>query len=430
LWDDQGRRYIDAAGGAAVVNVGHGVEEVVRAMGAQAQSVAYVHGTVFSSQPLEAYSSRLTGRVPLRDPRFYYMTSGSEAVETAVKFARQVQLARGEASRELVIGRWGAYHGATLGTLAVGGKPQMRHHFAPLFRDQPHVPSPYCYRCPYGAAYPACDLACAQALETEILRQGPKRVAAFIGESVGGATLGAVVPPAGYWPRIREICDRYGLLLIADEVMAGFGRTGTWFALEHFDTRPDVMAMGKGATGGYFPLAITTVEAADVDAIRRAHGDFSHGGTYSHHAVGTAVALAVLRYLETHELVTAAAERGAYLGRRLEESLAGLPCVGDVRGLGLLWAVEFVANRRTKEPFPREQAFGRRVWSLAFEQGAVFYPGSGSVDGWRGDHLLIAPPFVVNEAQIDTFVDILAQAAGRAWEESRPDRLQKIEIGS
>ena len=427
LWDADGRRYIDASGGAIVVNLGHGVAEVAQAMAEQAGHVAYVHGTLFTSAALEAYSDQLAARVPMADPRFYYLTSGSEAVETALKFARQVQVARGQAGREVIISRWGSYHGATLGTLAVSGKAKMRTLYAPMFRDQPHIPPPYCYRCPFGstsarpfdARYSACDLACAQALEAEILRQGPDRVVAFIAEPAGGATLGAVVPPEGYWPLIRQICDRYGLLLIADEVLTGFGRTGRWFALEHFGVQPDVMTMGKGATGGYFPLSITAARAADVETIRQAHGDFNHGGTFSHHAVGLAAALATLHYLEAHELVMAAAARGAYLGRCLQEIVGELPCVGDVRGLGMLWAVEFVADRATKAPFPPEQHFAQRVCDLAFERGIILYPGSGSVDGVAGDHLLVAPPFVITDEEIGEIVRELHQAILDVWEEAR-----------
>lgn len=409
LWDNAGRRYIDASGGAVVVNIGHGVEEVAEAMAEQAGRVAYVHGTMFTSPAVEDYGERLAQIVPLPDPRFWYMATGSEAVETALKFSRQVQVARGEAARERVIARWGSYHGATLGALAVTGKPRMRTPFTPLFRDQPHIAPPYCYRCSFGASYPICDLACAQALEEEILRQGSARVVAFIAEPVSGATLGAVVPPAGYWPRIRQICDRYGLLLIADEVMTGFGRTGRWFGMDLFDVQPDVMTLGKGATGGYVPFSVTVVRAADVEVVRRAHGGFAHGGTFSHHAVGAAAALASLRYMQEHGLLEAAESRGAYLGRRLKE-LGELPCVGDVRGVGMMWGVEFVADRESRAPFPAELRFGQRVCDAAFERGVIVYPGAGTVDGVQGDHLMVAPPFVIGESQIDTVVEVLDEA--------------------
>jgi hypothetical protein len=419
IWDNKGRRYIDGSGGAAVVNIGHGLEEIAQAIAEQAANVAYVHGTVFSTDMLEKYSERLAALIPIANPRFYYLSSGSEAVETALKFARQVSLARGEAAREVVISRWGSYHGTTLGALAVTGKPKMRTPFAPLIRDQPHIPPPYCYRCPFGATYPSCDLACAQALETEILHQGADRVMAFIAESVGGATLGAVVPPEDYWLRIAQICDQYGLLLIADEVMAGYGRTGRWFGIQHFNVEPDIITMGKGVTGGYFPLSITAVRDSDVQVVLDEHGDFIHGGSFCHHAVGAAAAQATLDYLEQHDLVTAAANLGNYLGQHLDAELGELPCVGDIRGLGMLWGVEFVADRKTKEPFSSEVQFNRRVGDLAFERGVIFYPGAGCVDGVRGDHLLIAPPFIITETEIDEMVGLLREVVLEVWEEIR-----------
>ena len=410
LYDIEGRRYLDASGGPLVVNIGHGVASVAEALAKQAAQVAYVHGNLFTTQVLEAYSERLVAKVPLSSPRFYYLSSGSEAVETALKFVRQVQVARGESHRDQIISRWGSYHGATLGTLAVSGKPSMRDLYAPMFRDGTHIEPPYCYRCPFDSVHPACDLACAQKLETAILHQGPERVAAFIAEPVGGATLGAIVPPEGYWPLIREICDRYGVMLIADEVLTGFGRTGLWFAMEGFGVQPDVMALAKGAAGGYFPLSITGVRGEDVQTIREAHGDFNHGGTFSHHAVGAAAALATMDYLEANDLVARAARLGAHLGRKLRESLADLPCVGDVRGVGMMWAVEFVADSKTKEPYPSKAHFADRVCARCMEMGVLFYPGHGSADGVRGDHLMVAPPYVVTREQIDTIVRTLHQA--------------------
>jgi adenosylmethionine-8-amino-7-oxononanoate aminotransferase len=410
LYDTGGRRYIDASGGPLVVNVGHGVESIAQAMARQAAGVAYVHGSLFTTEALEAYSQCLAAKVPLPDARFFYLSSGSEAVETALKFVRQTQMVRGEATRDRIISRWGSYHGMTLGTLAVSGKPSMRAPYAPMFQDMPHIPPPYCYRCPFDATYPECDLACARQLEDEILCQGPDRVAGFIAEPVGGATLGAIVPPAGYWGLIREICDRYGLMLIADEVLTGFGRTGVWFAMQRFGVEPDVMALAKGAAGGYFPLSITAMRGADVEAIRVAHGDFRHGGTFSHHAVGAAAALATLDYLEANDLVTRAATLGSSLGERLGEALDGLPSVGDVRGVGMMWAAEFVIDRETKAPYPRDVHFADRVCERCMELGVLLYPGHGSVDGVRGDHLMVAPPYVVTEDQVQVILDTLRQA--------------------
>lgn len=410
IWDEEGRRYLDASGGAVVVNIGHGVREVAEAAGRQAAQIAYVHPTMFTSTVLEDYSRRLAAYVPLEEARFYFLNTGSEAVEAAIKFARQLQAGRGQLQRYKVIARWGSYHGATLGALAVTGKPKMRALFSPLYRDQPHIPPPYCYRCPFGATPAHCDLACAAALEREILHQGPDEVAGFLAEPVGGATLGAVVPPAGYWPRIRQICDRYGLLLIADEVMTGFGRTGRWFGIEHFGVSPDAMTLGKGATGGYFPLSILAARGADVEIIRRAHGDFNHGGTFSHHLVGAAVASATLDYMERQELVARAARMGEYLGRRLHEVLDPLPCVGDIRGLGMMWGVEFVADKESTSPLPAALHFSARVCDRAFALGAIFYPGSGCADGFAGDHLMIAPPFVISHEEIEEALGILRRA--------------------
>ncbi len=410
LYDADGRRYLDASGGSVVVNIGHGVAEVVQAMAEQAGRVAYVHATMFTTQALEEYARALAEIVPVSCPRFFFLSSGSEAVETAIKLARQVQIDRGEPGRYIVIGRWGSYHGTTLGALAVSGRAHLRQPFLPLLQDVPHIPPPYCYRCPWDKGYPGCDINCAQALEVAVKLAGPENVAAFIAEPVSGASLGAATPPAEYWPLVRELCDRYGLLLIVDEVMTGFGRTGRWFAMQHWDVMPDVMVMAKGATGGYFPLSITAVRGELVESIRKGHGDFAHGGTFSHHAVGAATGLAVLRYLQKNELVTASAAKGKMLGEKLSAALGDLPCVGDVRGIGLLWGVEFVADRATKAPFARAVRFARRVADVAFDKGLIVYPGAGCADGVAGDLVLVAPPFIITEAQMDEVVRLLREA--------------------
>jgi len=410
LYDANGKRYLDASGGPVVVNIGHGVAEVVQAMSEQAGRVAYIHGTMFTAQTLEEYARALAEIVPLSHPRFFFLSSGSEAVETAIKFVRQVQVDRGEAGRYIVISRWHSYHGTTLGALAVSGRAHFRQAFLPLLQDVPHIPPPYCYRCPWNRSYPGCGIDCAQALEEAIRLTGPDNVAAFIAEPISGASLGAAVPPPEYWPLVRRICDRYGLLLIADEVMTGFGRTGRWFAMQHWDVVPDVMVMAKGATSGYFPLSITAVRGEWVEAIRKGHGDFAHGGTFSHHAVGAAAGLATLRYLQQHELVTASAVKGKMLGEKLSATLDDLSCVGDVRGIGLMWGVEFVADRTTKAPFPRAARFARRVADAAFDKGLIVYPSTGCADGVAGDLIMVAPPFIITEAQMDEAVRLLREA--------------------
>jgi hypothetical protein len=410
LYDTEGRRYLDASGGAIVVNLGHGVREVAQALSDQAVQVAYAHPTMFTSRPVEAYATALAEVISLPDPRFFFLSSGSEAVETAIKLARQVQVERGRNGRHLIISRQQSYHGTTLGALAVAGKPKMRRPFRPLLVDGPHIPPPYCYRCPFNLSHPGCDLRCADALDAEIERVGSPNVAAFIAEPVSGATLGAVVPPPGYWPRVREICDRHRVLLIADEVMTGFGRTGRWFALDHWDVVPDVAAMSKGTAGGYVPFSVTAARGDLVDDIVAGSGNFVHGGTFSHHPVSTAAGLATLRYLKQHDLIAMAARKGKQMGEKLRDGLGDLPCVGDVRGIGLMWGVEFVAERETKAPFPPRRHFAQTVADTVFERGLIVYPTAGCVDGTAGDHLTLGPPFIITEDQMDEMVTLLRGA--------------------
>ena len=410
LYDTQGRRYLDASGGPIVVNVGHGHAEIAQAMARQAQSAAYVHATMFTSQVIEDYSDALAEVTPLENPRFFYLGSGSEAVETAIKFARQVQVDRGQAGRFVIISRWQSYHGTTLGALGVSGRPGLRQLYLPMMQQTPHIPPPYCYRCPFGLEYPACGLRCAHALEEAIKINGKETIAAFIAEPFSGASLAAAPPPPEYWPIIRQICDQYQILLIADEVMTGFGRTGHWFALEQWGVEPDIITMAKGAAGGYFPLSITAVKTSDVQTIRNGRGEFEHGGTFSHHAVGVAAGLAVLRYIQEHNLVEAARVQGQKLGQKLRAAFGSQPHVGDIRGQGLMWGLEFVADRATKEPFPAKRGICKKVGDAAFERGLVVYPSNGNADGVNGDQVMVAPPFIVTDEQLDEIVGRLKEA--------------------
>jgi adenosylmethionine-8-amino-7-oxononanoate aminotransferase len=408
LYDTAGRRYLDAAGGALVANIGHGVAEIAEVLREQAARVAFAHGTQFTSEPIERYAAAL-GRVsPIPNPRAYLVSGGSEVVETAIKLAYQLCVARGEPGRHKVIARWYSYHGATLGALSASGREPLRRPYAPLLIDMPHIPPAYCYRCPFGSGAD-CGLPCADALEDEIERQGPETVAAFIAEPVVGATLAAAVPPAGYWPRIREICDRYGVLLIADEVMTGFGRTGRWFAVDHWGVVPDILVSAKGASGGYWPLGVLLVRDELVAALESGLGGFRHGFTYANGVMAAAVGLAVLQYLEANDLVAASAAQGAYLRERLE-SLRDLPAVGDVRGLGLMAGVELVADRATRAPFPRARQTAERLQAAAMRRGVVIYYGTGLVDGQAGDAALLGPPFIVSRSEIDDLVAVLREA--------------------
>jgi adenosylmethionine-8-amino-7-oxononanoate aminotransferase len=404
LYDEQGNRYLDGSGGALVVNIGHGRKEVQEAITDQLAAVAYVHATMFTSGPLEEYAAELSKIVPLSSPRFYLLTSGSEAVEAAIKLARQIQLARGEESRYLVIGRRHSYHGLSLGALSVSGRPSFRDPYSPLLLDMPLISPPYTYRDPVDGEEAAARL------EAAILRYGPKRISAFIAEPISGASLGAAVPPHSYWPSIRQICDKYGLLLVADEVMVGFGRTGEWWGIDHWNVEPDIMVASKGAAGGYIPLAILATRGEHVDLIKQVFGDFNHGGTYSHHAVAAAAGLATLNVIRDENLVTRAAQMGELLGARLFAALGDHEHVGDIRGRGLLWGIELVRDREDKTPFPAEMGVSQNVQQLAFERGLILYQSQGCVDGASGDIILVGPPLIIKEDEVDKLVAGLGQA--------------------
>lgn len=404
LYDQDGKEYIDGSGGPLVVNVGHGRAEIVAAIARQAQAAAYVHATMFTSRPLEAYAAALAEITPLPDPRFYFLSSGSEVVEGALKLARQIQMARGEGDREIIISRRFSYHGTTLGALAASGRPGLRAPYLGMLQDGVHIEPPYPYRRDESGE------ALAGRLEDAIQAHGPGRVAAFIAEPISGASLGAVAPPDDYWPAVRAICDHYGVLLIADEVLTGLGRTGAWWAIDHWQVTPDILVTSKGAAGGYFPLGFIAVARKDVDAIHQTLGDFNHGGTFSHHAVGAAAGLATLRILRDEKLVANAAAMGRRLGEKLRQALGDHPHVGDVRGRGLFWALELVEDRTTKTPFPAGRRLAPAVWQRAFDLGLIVYTSQGCAGGRDGDLVMLGPPLIIDAGQIDAVVDLLAQA--------------------
>lgn len=404
-----GRRYLDGSAGALVVSIGHGVREVVEAQAQQAGAAAYVHGTQFAVVAQEDLAARLAALAPGDLDRVYPVSGGSEANETAIKFARQVHLERGAPEKHLVIGRETSYHGNTLGALAVSGHAARRRPYRPLLKDQPHIPAAYCYRCPFGLTYPSCGLRCAQALEEEIVRIGPQYVAAFIAEPVVGAAGGALVPPPEYFGIIRQICDRYDVLFIADEVMTGIGRTGRNFAVDHWGVVPDVITTGKGLSGGYAPLAAMIVREGHYQAIAQGSGAFVHGFTYGGHPASCAAGAAVLDYIQVHGLVARAAAMGEMLMARLQP-LRARRIVGDLRGLGLMLGVEFVRDQATKEPFDRGLRVAERVVEAAFERGLIVYPGSGNADGVRGDQILVGPPLVISADEIEILATRLIDA--------------------
>jgi adenosylmethionine-8-amino-7-oxononanoate aminotransferase len=408
IFDTDGRRYLDGAGGAIVVGIGHGVTEVAEAIAKQASSIAYTHGTAFTTESLEAYADELAPLLPLDGARLFPVSGGSEAVETALKMARAYHLARGE-DRHVVIGRAGAYHGNTMATLDVGGRASLRAPYEPWLGKARHTSTPYEYRCPFPDTHPdGCGARHAAELDHLIQTEGPGRVAAFIAEPMAGAALGACVPPADYWPAIQQVCRKHGVLLIADEVMTGFGRTGTWFGSEHWGLRPDIIVVAKGAASGYWPLGIAIASDAVFDTIMST--GFTHGFTYSHHVVGAAAGRAVLKVLRERELVHASQIRGKQLDAALQAELGGHPAVGDIRGLGLLRAVELVSDRGSRTPLPRSRRVVEKVVAAGKERGVLLYSSIGCADGVAGDLIVLGPPLVITEAQTDELAALCAAA--------------------
>lgn len=415
IFTADGKKYLDAAGGAAVVSIGHGVAAIGRAMAKQATQLAFAHTSQFHTAVAEQLAARLRGLAPadFRDfGRVYFTSGGSEAAETALKLCRQYFVERGEPQRTRMVSRWQSYHGSTLGALSVSGNLRRRTPYTPLLADWGHIAPCYCYRCPLGLTYPTCDVACADELEKFVQSVGPGTVAAFIVEPVVGATLGAVVPPDGYLERIADICRRHGILLIADEVMTGIGRTGKNFGVEHWGVVPDIILVGKGVASGYAPLGAVLVSGKVAETIAGGSGAFEHGFTYSAHPVALAAGLAVLEHIEQHGLFQRVAGAGHELLRALEP-LKKFLLVSDIRGRGLLLGIEFVKERATREPFPPEAGIAGRIQQLALAEGVTTYPIQGCADGQAGDHILLAPPYIVSSDEIGEIARALEAALTR-----------------
>ncbi|NSW85702.1 MAG: aspartate aminotransferase family protein [Syntrophobacteraceae bacterium] len=406
FFDDQGRRFMDVSGGPLVVNVGHGREEIARAIYDQVLRCDYVHPTMFTTQPVEELARALAAHAPPGVERFYFLSGGGEAVETAIKLARQIHLENGRHQRFRLISRWKSYHGLTLGALAATGRTTFRTPFAPMLTEVVHIPPPYCLRCSFGLTYPGCSLRCALALEEAIQNTGHETVSAFLAETVSGATIAAVPPPPGYFDLIREICDRYEVLLILDEVLCGFGKTGRWFAAERYGVVPDIVTMGKGLAGGTIALSAVGVQGQHFDAVCGGGAGFVHGGTFSHHSVAAAAGLAVIGIMERERLVERADRLGADLGRKLNARFLNHPNVAEIRGVGFLWGIEFVRDKASLQPFPRREKFVERLWQNLFNRGFLFYRSTG-LAGIDGDALVIGPPYIIEEEQIDLMIEAL-----------------------
>ncbi|MGY3395022.1 adenosylmethionine-8-amino-7-oxononanoate aminotransferase [Bradyrhizobium sp. USDA 3311] len=412
LFAEDGRRVIDASGGAAVSCLGHQHPRVIAAMAKQASTLAYAHTAFFSSEPAEALAETLVGHEPGGLAYAYFVSGGSEAIEASIKLARQYFIERGEPQRQHFIARRQSYHGNTLGALAAGGNAWRRAPYAPLLSAAfSHVTPAFAYHEKHDGESDAQFVArLAAELEAEFQRLGPNSVAAFLAEPVVGATAGAVTAPDGYFRAVREICDRHGALLILDEVMCGMGRTGTTHAWEQEGVAPDIQAIAKGLGGGYQPIGAMLASGKIIDTIRSGSGAFQHGHTYLAHPLACAAALAVQDVIREDGLLDRVKERGRQLEQRLTERFGNHRHVGDIRGRGLFWAIELVADRASRTSFDPALKLNQKIKAEAFANGLGCYPGGGTVDGVRGDHVLLAPPYIASVAEIDLIVDKLGTA--------------------
>ena len=411
IYDETGKAYFDGSGGAAVSCLGHGDPDVISAIEKQAQNLAFAHTGFFTSEPSEKLAKMLTDHSPGELNRVYFVSGGSEAVEAALKLARQYHVENGQTERRHLISRQQSYHGNTLGALAAGGNEMRRAHFHPLLIDVHHIPACYEYilkdesetSFEYGQR-------AAQELEDEILRLGPERVMAFIAETVAGATLGAVPAVEGYFRKVREICDTYGVILILDEVMCGMGRTGYLFACEAEKIVPDIVCIAKGLGAGYQPIGAMICADYIYDAIKTGSGMFQHGHTYLGHPVASAASYAVVNKIISAKMVNRCSKLGDILNKALYDRFGQHPFIGDIRGRGLFHGVEIVSDRKNKKPFDAEQQVARNIKIAAFDAGLICYPMAGTRDGRTGDHILLAPPFIIQESQISEIIDKLEKA--------------------
>jgi len=419
--DRDGKRYIDASGGAAVSCLGHSHPRVIRAIEAQLERLPYAHTAFFTNEPAERLADRLIEAAPDGLGRVFYVSGGSEAMEAALKMARQYFVEIGEPERRHFIARWQSYHGNTLGALAVGGNRWRRAQFEPLLVDVAHVSPCYAYRGKQpDESDPAYGARLAAELEAEIQRLGPETVIGFVAEPVVGATMGAVPAVEGYLEAVREVCDRHGILLILDEVMCGMGRTGTQFACEQDGVAPDLVTIAKGLGAGYQPIGAVLVAEKIHRAIVDGSGFFQHGHTYMGHPVACAGALAVQETIAEEQLLGRVRQQGTHLRGLLNETFGKHPHIGDIRGRGLFLGLELVADRASKEPFAPEHKLHARIKAEAMARGLMCYPMGGTIDGRQGDHVMLAPPFIVTDAELEAITTRLAHAIDAALAEVKP----------
>jgi adenosylmethionine-8-amino-7-oxononanoate aminotransferase len=418
LWDTDGKRYIDGSGGSSVVTaIGHGVKEIPAAMAKQAEDYSFYPAHAFSNAKLLKAAERVADVAPgtLRNRcKIWFTVTGSEATDDAARLARQYWVVKGQLSKHIIIGRWQAFHGDNIFAVSMSGLTARRRMYTPMFRDMPKIPPAFCYRCYFEQSYPDCNLRCARSLEDAICQAGPENVAAFIAEPVVGSALAASPAPEGYFQVIRDICDKYDVLFIVDEVMTGLGRTGAMWGIEHWGVTPDIIATSKALTGGHFPVAAIIARDDVWETLRQSNSHFRAGHTMNASAVGMAATIATLDYIQEHDLVENARVVGDYFMQRLQELLS-YRTIGDVRGKGMMVGFEFVTDKESKGTFPAEKETSRLFSELTFERGLVTYPCAGTVRGVAGDTILMAPPLITTQAQIDEIMAILHDSM-RAFE--------------
>jgi len=414
LEESGGMKILDASGGPMAVNIGYGRKEVAKAAKELLEQVSYVL-PVFASEARIELAKRVKKLMPEGLKRIYFCSGGSEANEAAIKFARQYHVVAGRESRYKIISRDLSYHGMTLAALSIGDIKMRKRDFIPMLWDTPRIEPCYCYRCDFGKEYPGCDLDCALALEKKVLAEGPETVAAFIAEPIVASAAGGTVPPPEYFPIIREICDRYHIIFIADEVVTGFGRTGKNMGMEHFNAIPDIATFAKGASSGYAPLGGMAVRDELVEVLEKKGVEFQHLYTFSAHPLCCAIGNEVQRIMEEENLIARAKKMGNYLQKSLQQ-LESLPMIGEIRGKGMLWAIEFVKDKKTKEPFPKEKRVKNNLIMNCIMKGVFFYPGYWEDEEGRGDHIMIAPPFIITEEQIDQCIKVLRETLEESQE--------------
>lgn len=405
LYDSEGKKYLDACSGAAVANLGHAHPRIIQALTEQAQKVAFSHLSRWTSKPIRELADLTASIAPGSLNKLYLVSGGSEATEAALKMARQYFLERdGKTNKYRIISRWKSFHGNTIGSLSMTGDKR-RKKYTPLLLNFPKAAPCYCYRCPFKQKPDTCCVDCAHDLERLLKMEGAESIAAFIAEPVGGAACGALVPHPEYFKIVRQICDKYDILLIDDEVMAGFGRTGSMFAIEDFGVVPDMICAAKGMSAGYSPLGAVIAKDEIFDAFLKGSGVFVHGHTYGGNPLSAAVSLAVVNTLIEDNLVANSRAVGEYLLTQLQEKLLSFWFVGDVRGIGLMQGVEFVRDKKTQEPFPASMGIADKITVTLLKHGIIVYPGTGGADGENGDHFLLAPPLILTKDQADEIVE-------------------------